>query len=280
MDRRDLLKAGVAGIGAMVFTSPVRAVERLMAPGKTWAVLYGTECGSSRDAANWINEGLGGIADVLDVATGPDVGDYENVIIGGPIQAGQLINPVKSFITNNKAVLQPKIQGLFTLCGNSGNPTISESRVKSYLTDQIVQLSGVADKPAKLFPGRSTPDCGGMTYDNLKQADCEAFGREVLNVSVNAVRPNVPHAFELCQNNPDPFHSVTTITYSIPKAVRVTVAVCALNGQTVTTLVSGFKAAGTHTVKWDARSLPPGYYLFRLQAGGFSAIHKARKVGY
>jgi hypothetical protein len=270
----------VAGIGAMVFSSPVRAVERLMASGKPWAVIYGTECLSSRDAANWINNGLGGIADVLDVTTSPDVDDYEYVIIGGPIQSGQLIDPVKIFVTNNKTALKNKIQGLFTLCGNSGSTNLSASTIRNYLTDQIVQLSGVTDKPAKLFPGRSTPDCGGLTYDNLKQADCEAFGKTILETSVNTIRRNIPHAFELRQNCPNPFNPLTAIAYSIPEAVMVKLTVCNLDGQTLATLVSEHQAAGSYTVRWDGSAVSPGYYLYRLQAGGFTAIRTARRVGY
>jgi len=29
---------------------------------------------------------------------------------------------IQTFITNNKNALKPKIRGLFTLCGNMGNP--------------------------------------------------------------------------------------------------------------------------------------------------------------
>ena len=39
---------------------------------KKWAILYGTWCGSTRDAAAWISEGMGGIADVFDARENPD----------------------------------------------------------------------------------------------------------------------------------------------------------------------------------------------------------------
>ncbi|MBN1129758.1 MAG: hypothetical protein JXA71_12265 [Chitinispirillaceae bacterium] len=278
MDRRDLFRAG-AGIGTMVLLRPVYALQAVTAARKNWAIVYGTQCGSSLDAATWINAALGGIADILEVSTGPKPAEYEHFIIGGPIQAGQLITPVKNFVTCNQAALKSKIQGLFTLCGNSGSTTLRDTTIKSYLTDQIVQLSGVTDKPAKLFLGRSTPACGGMTYDNLKRADCEAFGRAILDTAVKETGKTASRSFELRQNRPDPFNPVTTISYGIPRSGRVKLTVCTLHGQLLATLVSGYQEAGIHEIVWDGSALAPGCYLYRLNAEGFSATRTMRRAG-
>lgn len=282
MYRRDLFKVGFAGISTMVISNPVSAVERYFKASsakKTWVVLYGTQCGSTKDAATWINEGMGGIADVVDIAkTTPNVNDYEFFVIGGWINGGNLTPAsIRTFVTNNKAALAPKIMGLFTLCGNNGRP-VGATQIKSYLTDRLIAYSGVTDKPAKLFNGRSTPSCGGGNYDLLKKEDCVAFGKLIVPSTIKTNRQE-HQRFELYQNAPNPFNPVTTITYRLPFATNVVLTISALNGQKIATLVSGHQAAGEYRVKWDGSRLAPGYYLYQLEAGGVREIRTARRIG-
>jgi flavodoxin len=282
MQRRDIFKVGLAGIGTIVLSNPVSAIENFLKASakKTWVIVYGSQCGSTRDAANWINEGLGGIADVVDIATKtPNVGDYENFIIGGWISGGNLMPAsIKTYITSNKAALAPKIMGLFTLCGNQGKP-VGDTQIKNYLTNNIVAFSGVTDKPAKLFNGRSTPSCGGGNYDLLKKEDCVAFGQKILPSTIKTIQQDNQQHFELCQNSPNPFNHVTTIKYRLPRTTNVVLSICALNGQRMITLVSGLQTAGNHEVTWDGSKLAPGYYLYQLEAGGIRATRTARRIG-
>ena len=39
-------------------------------------------------------------------------------------------------------------------------------------------------------------------------------------------------------------------------------------------LVNETKAAGVHTVEWDAGSLPSGVYFYRMQAGGQTFVRR------
>jgi flavodoxin len=282
MHRRDLVKAGLAGIGAIAFSNPANAIANYIKASakKTWVVVYGSQCGSTRDAANWINEGMGGIADVVDIATKtPSVTDYEYFIIGGWISGGNLMpSSIRTFISSNKAALKPKIMGLFTLCGNQGKP-VGNTQIQDYLTSKIVAYSEVTNKPVKLFNGRSTPACGGGNYDLLKKEDCVAFGQKILPSAIKTAQQGQQQVFELCQNSPNPFNPVTTITYWLPKAGKVSLTVCTLDGRTLATLVSGFQAAGNHQVIWDGRKLAPGYYLYQLDAGGIKETRTARRIG-
>jgi hypothetical protein len=282
MERRELCKMGLAGIGAMAFSRPVTAVEHLLKASakKAWVVLYGSQCGSTKDAATWINLGLGGVADVVDIATAtPPVGDYDFFIIGGWINGGNLMPAgIQTFITNNRDALKPKIRGLFTLCGNQGQP-VGATQIRNYLTNRIVQYSGVTDKPAKLFNGRSTPSCGGGNYDLLKKEECVAFGQQILNTSTATVQPSLPQRFELFQNSPDPFNAVTAIRYGLPSAADVSLTVCALDGRKIASLFSGFQAPGIYEMAWDGGRLAPGYYLYQLDAGGVRQTRMARRTG-
>lgn len=80
--------------------------------------------------------------------------------------------------------------------------------------------------------------------------------------------------FELSQNYPNPFNPSTNINFTLPIASDVQLTVFNLLGQKVATLVSERRAAGNHTVRFDARSLSSGIYFYQLQAGEFNLQRK------
>jgi len=279
MHRRNFLKTGLAGIVTLAIPGNINAISASShASDKKWAVLYSSKCGSTKDAATWINDGMGGIAGVIDVATAPQIADYDYIVIGGWINASILDSNAKTFITTNKAALKSKIMGLFTLCGNGG-VAVGQKEITKSLTNQIVALTGVTDKPAKLFNGRSDPACNGlgMTYDLLKKEDCVAFGKliidgataTILNGSENSNRFSLSHTT-------NSFTSAATISYTLPRECNVLLTATALNGKQVATLVSSSQKAGSHSVKWNTGSLAPGIYLYRLQAAGFEESRIAK----
>jgi hypothetical protein len=105
-----------------------------------------------------------------------------------------------------------------------------------------------------------------------------AFDQSVSDVSLS---PNVttgvdagtttPTAFRLDQNYPNPFNPTTVIGYALPSTATVTLKVFNVLGQEVATLVNGVEAAGTHRAVLDGKGLASGVYIYRLQAGTFSA---------
>ena len=81
--------------------------------------------------------------------------------------------------------------------------------------------------------------------------------------------------FDLGQNYPNPFNPSTTITYTVAAGapVRVTIRLMNLLGQEVhTPLVDEVDQPGTYRVDFtDADNLPSGTYIYRMDAGTFSA---------
>lgn len=77
----------------------------------------------------------------------------------------------------------------------------------------------------------------------------------------------IPQAFALQQNYPNPFNPVTTINYELPLTSHVRLEIFDVLGRKAVTLIDGEIQAGYHQVRFDARNLASGMYLYRLQAG-------------
>ena len=195
MKRRHFFRIGLAGIGSAVLTDKVWALKYYPRPSdKKWAVLYGTWCGSTRDAAVWISEGMGGIADVFDVRENPDLAGFDHIIIGGAIRMRKTSAELQEYIKANKTWLSEKVRGLFAVCGNMRRP-VGPQQTALFIDDHLAPLCGVTKVPGRVFLGRITkslmePDIAAMMasmddYDNLKRADCMDFGQKILTTMAN-----------------------------------------------------------------------------------------------
>ena len=85
----------------------------------------------------------------------------------------------------------------------------------------------------------------------------------------------VPESLALGQNRPNPFNPVTTVSYAVPEAGRVTIAVFNVAGARVRTLVDADDTPGFRAVVWDGtddagQALASGVYYCRLTSGGRS----------
>ena len=95
-----------------------------------------------------------------------------------------------------------------------------------------------------------------------------------ISVEVNTAAEDaaeVPVRFALEQNYPNPFNPITTIAYALPTPSAVSLTVFDVLGRKVATLAEAPRSAGRHTVRFDASGLPGGVYVYRLQAGSFTA---------
>jgi menaquinone-dependent protoporphyrinogen IX oxidase len=192
MEKRDFLKIGILSGIALLIPKKLKALEYY--PNKSdkkWAVLYGTWCGSARDAGVWISEGMDGIANVFDVRENPDLSKFDHLIIGGSIRSGKTPAQLQEYIANNKDLIKAKTRGLFVVCGNMMQP-VGPAQKTNLIDNHLAKICGDIVVPSKVFLGRITlglldPESRNMMtqmktqdYDNLKRTECLAFGKEIL----------------------------------------------------------------------------------------------------
>ncbi|GEM_PF-797465 len=151
-----------------------------------------------------------------------------------------------------------------------------------------VSLSNVPGT-GRTFAGVVIRQVSGAKTIGTIYFDALAVGNSVSDAE-GETPAGIPSHFTLAQNYPNPFNPTTVISYSVPpKAGRdlagggsvmsfVKLAVFDLLGREVAVLVNDLKPVGIHHVTWNATQFPSGFYIYRLEAGSFTAIRKALLV--
>lgn len=90
---------------------------------------------------------------------------------------------------------------------------------------------------------------------------------------------DIPDFFDLKVNYPNPFNTITNLTYQVPREAGVTIQVYDILGRLVQTLVQeDSHAPGEYIVEFDGRPLSSGVYLARLVSGRHSIVQKMTLV--
>jgi len=101
---------------------------------------------------------------------------------------------------------------------------------------------------------------------------------EVLDLStvarVGHDSAQTPAAFALHEAYPNPFNPSTTLSYSLPRACKVSLKVYDVSGRLARTLVQRQMEAGEYTATFDGSNLASGIYFSRLEAGACSQTQK------
>jgi len=82
----------------------------------------------------------------------------------------------------------------------------------------------------------------------------------------------LPTTYALYQSRPNPATGSTIIAFDLPEDAKVTLTVYDISGRKVTTVVNETLTIGTH--ERTVAGLAPGVYVYRLNAGSFSAAKK------
>ncbi len=104
--------------------------------------------------------------------------------------------------------------------------------------------------------------------DGLQFNDCTPTGIEI--------RPAIDQEGSICY--PNPFSNETTIEYRLERRQKVQLAIFTMSGKQVAVLVDGPQASGQQQVRFDANSLPPGLYFYKLICDGGVETRKMLKI--
>jgi len=155
--------------------------------------------------------------------------------------------------------------------------------------DRLTDWSSIAAAgPLFLASGGSVTVTFALVY-GANEADYQAnveTAMDSYDPTVSVEEPLVdgpPLAFQLAQNQPNPFNPSTEIRFAVPTAGQVDLAIYDLTGRRIRTLVATTLAAGEHKTRWDGNdergaALASGLYLYRVTAAGQTQMRKMMLV--
>lgn len=163
-----------------------------------------------------------------------------------------------------------KVIGIFD------NIKFTKSNLKEYTNIAYqVNTEGVGNRKVKM---RLVTEVKGNSVKGYSVADVynsdEGLAKSQSPTEIGFMGSLAVTTYNLEQNYPNPFNPSTTIKYQIPQAGKVTLKIYDILGKEVTTLVNETKDTGRYEVKFDASNLSSGVYIYRLQAGEYTATHK------
>jgi hypothetical protein len=89
----------------------------------------------------------------------------------------------------------------------------------------------------------------------------------------------IPKAYNLAQNFPNPFNPVTTIRFDVKDRGHVSLKIYNVAGQLVKTLVDEVKDASSYAIHWDGTNnigteVASGVYFYEMESGNFRKTMK------
>jgi hypothetical protein len=153
---------------------------------------------------------------------------------------------------------------------------VERSTSGSYHTIAQMTAANVASGHAYRYVDTDVQHC--ITY-SYRLVDVDFGGTRtthnmVVQASWTTTASNVPAAYELYANYPNPFNPETRIRFALPEAGTVSLKVYDVTGHEVATLASGELSADEHSVTFRANNLPSGLYFYTLKAGVFTQTRK------
>ena len=95
----------------------------------------------------------------------------------------------------------------------------------------------------------------------------------VVDIAITNRSTDTELAYDLSQNEPNPFKQVTNINYSVPTAGQVSIAIYDLSGKQVSRETMQ-AAQGQNTYKVDMKAAATGVYYYTLKASNYTATKK------
>jgi hypothetical protein len=162
-----------------------------------------------------------------------------------------------------------------TASGQDANSTFAPVEYVS-ATNLRVTGASIGDQNLAGIPLAAVPTDIDGNVRSLENPYKGAFESDAISTSVEQLQ--TAQEFKLNQNYPNPFNPTTTISFVLPTASNVTLQVYTVTGQLVATLVNESRAAGEHSVNFNASNLSSGVYIYRITAGSFTQTQRMTLV--
>jgi hypothetical protein len=172
--------------------------------------------------------------------------------------------------------LYPTADGWHKLKIEVSNISSTETEFWNYFDGVLLSGSPIVDTTSTrntsgkfgLYSFQQDSDGLPAYFDNIVVTSLSATGVE------NNNNKSLAEGFELKQNYPNPFNPSTIISYQIGSGSHVSITIYDQLGREVKSLVNKYETAGAHAVQFSANNLPSGIYLYRINAGSYSASRK------
>jgi hypothetical protein len=172
-----------------------------------------------------------------------------------------------------------------------GTLTVADVSKTSSISGWVFADAAESGKIRISTAGLSQPAADGSLVNlSIDAASADAIKElQIVELKLNGGRSraeieNLPKAFALMPNYPNPFNPETWIPYQITVPANVTVSIYNLNGQIVRRLELGTRMPGSYINRskaayWDGRNesgemVSSGIYFYQLQAGRDAAVRK------
>lgn len=199
-----------------------------------------------------------------------------------PLTTGKLAAEGESYEGQLVVIRNARINGQFPAAGRNLNMTIDDG--SGPCTMRI-------DKDTNI-PGTATPagtvDITGVVgqFDSsppyTSGYQLLPRSRDDFNVTTGIkedMAAGAARQFELQQNYPNPFNAGTRMTFTLPEAARVELAIYTLRGRRVATLLDAHREAGVYHLSWNGvdaagAAVASGIYVLQMRAGNFRMTRK------
>lgn len=144
----------------------------------------------------------------------------------------------------------------------------------------FVDGNGNSNSPKDYTFADSLVDRSGLVYYRLKQIDFNGTSEYSDTISVNFVsnikleNNSIPDKFDLFQNFPNPFNSMTNFQFNIPQISDFTFELFDINGQKIKTLFIGELYPGNYSYQLNMDDFSSGIYLVKFYSKDYSSIKK------
>jgi len=237
------------------------------------------------DPADSLDGGVTGFVNAYDISSIPAPFAFFSIPLGRPIgitihRGANLTSATDDSIYVSLRAAGGVFAGIFKLNTLQG----TAHRVVDYSSSDANRRADLAVDPAGNLVWWENGDEHNYMYSPpgpSKYITPNPPGQEI-KVGTTAVAARnittIPDAFTLYPAHPNPFSAngtfgnpSTKIRFDLAKAGPALLRIFDISGREIATLVHARLVAGQHEYLWDARSVPSGVYLYRLEALGHSA---------